>query len=426
MIKLNLRLFDGNLNTNVTTQASLSPEMKTYYDKRLIDNAEPELVHDQFGQKKPIPRNGGKTIEFRKYSALPKAMKPLTEGVTPDGRSLSVTALTSTVAQYGDYITISDVLDLTAIDRNMDEATTLLGAQAGRTLDTVTREVLAAGTNKMFAPIISGGVETPVVARLSLDNTAILTPKLVRLAANKLARMNVPKINGYYIAIAHPDTMTDLMGSSEWQEAQKYVHPEKIYQGEVGELYGVKFVQTTEAKIYGPEAICGIDGLYRTTLQAAVTGAKALKPVDVFDTTVAARITADIAAGKVYKVVCGGIETTVTAVTGGAAGTCTITVADNVTAAQGAVLAGAGASASGAAIYCTLFLGANAYGVTEVEGGGLEFIVKQLGSAGTSDPLDQRATTGWKSLKTAEILLQENMLRVVHSTACNGMVAVSN
>ncbi len=424
MLKLNLRLFD--LNTNVTTQASLSPEMKTYYDKRLIDNAEPELVHDQFGQQKPIPRNGGKTIEFRKYSALPKALTPLTEGVTPNGRSLTVTALTSTVSQYGDYITISDVLDLTAIDRNMDEATTLLGAQAGRTLDTVTREVLAAGTNKMFAPTISGSSETPVVARASINTTAVLTPKLVRLAANKLARMNVPKINGYYICIAHPDTMTDLMGSSEWVEAQKYVHPEKIYQGEVGELYGVKFVQSTEAKIIGPSAIAGVDNLFRTTVQANVSNSTTVKLSDVFDTTTATAVNAAISAGAVYKVYIDGTEKTIASVTGGAAGTCAIVVDSAITVSSGKAVVGYGAGSDGSAVYCSIFLGANAYGVTEIEGGGLEFIVKQLGSAGTGDPLNQRATTGWKALKTAEILLQENMLRVEHSTACNGAIAVSN
>ena len=425
MLKLNLRLFD--LNTNVTTQASLSAEMKTYYDKRLIDNAEPELVHDQFGQKKPIPRNGGKTIEFRKYSALPKALTPLTEGVTPNGRSLSVTNLTSTVSQYGDYITISDVLDLTAIDRNMDEATTLLGAQAGRTLDSVTREVLAAGTNKMFAPKVSGGSETSVSARADVKTTATLTPKVVRLAANKLARMNVPKINGYYICIAHPDTMTDLMGSTEWVEAQKYVHPEKIYQGEVGELYGVKFVQTTEAKIIGPGAIAGIDGYFRTTLRSNVSNSADIYPTDVFDTATATAVNAAISGGATYKIYLAGNEKTISSVTGGAAGTCKITLSASVTSATaGDAIVGVGAGSDGTAVYCSIFLGANAYGVTEVEGGGLEFIVKQLGSAGTGDPLNQRATTGWKALKTAEILLQENMLRVEHSTACNGAIAVSN
>ena len=85
--------------------------MKTFYDMTLIDLAEPELVHAQFGQKRPIPKNGGKIIEFRQFSSLPKALTPLTEGVTPNGRNITVTAKTATVSQFGDYVTVSDMLE---------------------------------------------------------------------------------------------------------------------------------------------------------------------------------------------------------------------------------------------------------------------------------------------------------------------------
>ena len=82
----------------VTATTDLSVEMKTYYDNRLIDLAQPLLVHDQFGQKRPIPRNSGKIIEFRKFAPLAKATTELTEGVTPDGKKLSVSAITATVS----------------------------------------------------------------------------------------------------------------------------------------------------------------------------------------------------------------------------------------------------------------------------------------------------------------------------------------
>ena len=131
-----------NATTSATTGNNLSPEMKTFYDKNLIRLAEPYLVHDRFGQEKPIPRGNGKTIEFRKFSKLPKALTPLTEGVAPDGQALNVTALTATVQQYGGYVKITDLLQLTAIDPIITEATELIGQQAGRTLDTITREIL--------------------------------------------------------------------------------------------------------------------------------------------------------------------------------------------------------------------------------------------------------------------------------------------
>ena len=134
---LDLTLFD--LNPQTTQADGLSAEMKTYYSDYLIDNAAPNLVHDQFGQKHAIPKNGGKQIEFRKFLPFSKATRPLSEGVTPDGGSLSVTNVTATVEQYGYYVTMSDVLMLTAIDNTLLETTKLLGSQAGSTLDTVTR-----------------------------------------------------------------------------------------------------------------------------------------------------------------------------------------------------------------------------------------------------------------------------------------------
>ena len=143
----NMQLFADNPTVNVTTDSGLSAENKTFYDRALIEEAQPNLIHGQFGQKRPIPRNGGKRIQFRRYASLPKALKPLTEGVTPEGRKLSATALEAEVNQYGDFVCLSDVLDLTAIDNNVLEATKAVGRQAGLTLDTITRNVLQSGTN---------------------------------------------------------------------------------------------------------------------------------------------------------------------------------------------------------------------------------------------------------------------------------------
>lgn len=314
-LRINLQLFA----VQVTTQESLSPEMKTFYDMTLIDEASANLVHDQFGQKRPIPKNGGKTIEFRKFSALPKAMTALTEGVTPAGNSLTVTAQTATVAQYGDYITQSDVLELTALDNTILEATKLLGKQAGLTLNTVTRNVLEASTNVTYAEKLVSGVLTPVTSRADLDTTCQLTVDTVMQVVAKLRAQNAPTINGDYVAIIHPYAAYGLMRDPEWVDAHKYTTPENIYEGEIGKVGGVRFVESTEAKIY---------------------------------------------------------------------------------------------SVSGHSVYSTIFLGDGAYGVTEITGGGLQMLVKQKGSAGTSDPLDQRSSVGWKAIKTAEILIDAYLVRV--------------
>ncbi|MBP3413267.1 MAG: N4-gp56 family major capsid protein, partial [Oscillospiraceae bacterium] len=248
--EMNLQLFA----TQVTTQDSLSGEMKTFYDMSLIDEASPNLVHDQFGQKRPIPANGGKTIQFRKFSPLPKASTPLTEGVTPTGNSLNVSTVTATVSQYGDYIVQSDVLELTAVDNTILEAAKLLGRQAGVTLDTVVRNVLHTGTNVTYCPKKGeDGTETEVTSRAQLDETAQLTVDVVNQVVAKLRAQNAPTIDGKYIAIIHPYVAYDLMRDPEWIDAHKYAAAQCLYEGEIGEVGGVRFVQTTEAKIYSGE-----------------------------------------------------------------------------------------------------------------------------------------------------------------------------
>ena len=67
---------------------------------------------------------------------------------------------------------------------------------------------------------------------------------------------------------------------------------------------------------------------------------------------------------------------------------------------------------NGCAVFCTLMFGQDAFGTTEIEGGGLETIIKPKGSAGTADPLDQRSTVGWKGMITAEILVQQYIRRI--------------
>ena len=313
---INLQLFAEN--TNVTTDSGMSVEMKTFYDMTLIDEAQPNLIHNQFGQKRPIPANGGKKIEFRKFASLPKALTALTEGVTPDGKKLSVSKIEAEVSQYGDYVVHSDVLKLTTIDNVIVEATKILGNQAGLTLDTLTRNVLHSGTNVMYCPKADG---TAVDSRTGLDDTCKLTVDVIKRAVAIMKKNNAPKINGDYVAIVHPFVAYDLMSDEAWIDAHKYANPDNIYEGEIGKIAGVRFVESSEAKIY-----------------------------------------------------------------------------------EGGV-------------FGTLLLAEGAYGVTEVTGGGLETIIKQIGSSGVADALNQRGSIGWKAMTTAEILVEPYLMRIESKSA---------
>mgnify|MGYP002553996845 CR=1 FL=1 len=198
---------------STVTTTTLSAEMKTFYDMRLIDEASPMLVHEQFGQKRPIPQGGGKTVNFRRFSPLAKATTALTEGVTPSGSSLSVSSISAIVAQYGDYVVQSE---LTAVDNTILETTKLLGRQAGLTMDTIVRNALLLGTNKSYAPKYVADtngnlVETEVTKTADLDTSAKLTVDVVQRVVAKLRAQNAPTIGGDYVCIIHPYVAYDLI-----------------------------------------------------------------------------------------------------------------------------------------------------------------------------------------------------------------------
>lgn len=410
---MDLYLHDNTNKTTDTTASTgndLSPEMKTYYDTMLIREAEAELVHNQFGQKKPIPKGKGKVIEFRKYSSLGKALTPISEGVTPSGQKLNVSSINATVSQYGGYVEISDMLILTAIDNNLQEATRLIATQAGKTLDTVTREVLNAGTNVLYAGGVSGRGAL-VGGDSTAANNKYLTVLDVKKAVRNLEVANAKRINGYFVGIIHPDAAFDLTNDPDWKYPHQYKDTTALYAGEIGEVAGVRFVKTTEAKVFHAENLLG--STRTLTVAADVSeNATSFTYTGAATNTVAGREL--MFRGKLYK-----------ASTDSAAGT-THTVAIDTTATgyehalpaidvsddTDIIVYPGEAGKNGRDVYSTLIIGQDAYGVTEVEGGGLEHIVKQLGSAGTADPLDQRATCGWKATAVAERLVEQYMVRI--------------
>ena len=408
-----IQLFAVQTTLLNTTGNDLSPEMKTYYDKNLLRAAKAKLVHRQFGQKRPLPQGTGKTIEFRMFTPLKKALTPLTEGVTPAGNQLDVTALTATVAQYGDFIVMSDLLELTALDPIIVEATGLLGDQAGLTDDTLVRDVLVQGTNVMYAPIWTGSplAETAITSRGAIDTTALLTVDLVKQVVAKLRAANVPTIDGYYVGIIHPYAAYDLMNDTAWVEAANYGAPEQRFTGEIGRIGGVRFVESSEAKIWR-----GAD-LTSTTRTLTAGENKSSATTTLVYGTSGVTIAENELAGR--KVNINGVVAEIQSNTA-SSGTHTLTFTESTnfgTVTNGTTLIYPGEGGKGGiSVFATLFMGQNAYGVTDLEGGGLQTIVKQKGSSGTADPLDQRSSVGWKETMTAEILMQPYLVRVEHAS----------
>ena len=308
---INLQLFSADVTPiNVTTQSTMSPTMKTFYDTTLLENAREQMIFTQFGKKQPMK---GNKIEWRKFNTFAKALTPLSEGVIPTGQTFGMTNIEGTITQHGDFTAVSDRLELESFDDVIFGATEEMGAAEGETYDTLTRNILVAGNSVRYCP----NGDTEVTSRDALTNACILTPDVVSKAATWLKKNKAPKIDGCYVALIHPSVSYDLRNSNEWKSFHMYNDVAPIFKGEIGMLHGVRFIETNEAKIWK----------------------------------------------------------------------------DN-----------------GTAVYATLFLGKDAFGILDPEGEGMEMIVKTKGQIG--GPLEQFSTIGYKFCHGAKILYQERMLRV--------------
>lgn len=306
--------------TNVSGQNQLSAEDKTFYERALLERLLPQLNFYKDAQKKKLPKNQGRTMNFRKFNSLTAPSASLTEGVTPDGNDLNVTTVTATVAQEGDFVLISDLIQMTGIDPVLTETSELLGEEAGVVVDNRIQTAISGGTNVYFA----GGATTR--AGLETAETKYLTADDIKKIVRKLKNANAKRFSdGYYHMQIDPDIAYDLMSDSAWVDVSKYSKPEQMAKGELGKMHGMKFFETTNLSIV------------------------------------------DSSAGS-----------------------------------------------SKIPVHIAYAYGKDSYACIDLEGGAgkPEIIVKPNGSAGSADPLDQRASAGWKNCFTAVITQPLALVRV--------------
>lgn len=308
----------------VQTISTLTTENQTFYDTALLKRCLPRLTFYEDGLKKRIPHGKGTSIEWRKFGSLVAATTPLTEGTTPAGKDLSITAISKTLAQYGDFVKVSDVLDMQAKDPVIAETSEVLGEQAAETVNQIIANEISAGTNVRYA----GTAATTN----TLTASDVLTGAVVKKAVRDLRKNNIPTFaDGYYHATISADQAYDLMSDTSnggWIEVNKYINNRPLLKGEIGEYAGVRF-----------------------------------------------RISSEIPT----------VEQTNT-----------------------------GEGATNIIVHKALIYGKDAYGVPEIGAGAAKpkIIVKEKGSAGTEDPLNQRSSIGWKSMFACKRLNELAIVRV--------------
>lgn len=236
--------------TGTTTSSQITSANQNYLSLPLLSRAYPHFVHALWGQVRDIPRNKTENVRFRKYASLSAATTALTEGVTPIGSQESITDITATVLQYGDFLTLTDYLDMTTIDPYKTELAEVLGDQMGDTLDQITKAVLNAGTTVQFAStatsrvtVAAGMIMTGTEVRKSVRTLQGNNAKPLTEIIDPSDGFNTSGIPPAYIAIIDQSTHYDLKNDPDWVKVAEYADPdERIHEAEVGALDEVRFV----------------------------------------------------------------------------------------------------------------------------------------------------------------------------------------
>ena len=401
-------------NPNINTLQGLSQNgtfPTTYYDRQLLESAKTRFVHAEFGQKRPIPRNNGNTVNFRRWNLFDPhtAMNGLTEGETPDGQTLSQTNVEATVKQYGAYVEVTDLLDLTAYDSVINDSAELLGEQIGTVVEWVTRDAMCSTTNVQYA---GGGNNMNSVGEYNKLTVDEIRKAVRTLKRNKARPFADDGRTPHFICICSPDATYDLQSDENWKNVSTYSNSEAIYSGEIGRLYGVVFVESTEAKVYEQSV--------HNKVKLATTNSSTF----VLKSNPTEMEKAYLSQGG-NKIKIGGTEYTLAETNSFNPSTNVVKLSAPASLAADTLVWSEdcgeidATSKDGLPVHAALVFGKDAYGVVDVDGkGAVQLIVKPHGSGGTADPLDQRATVGAKVTAYAAVVLNDLWLvKIIHAVS---------
>lgn len=393
---------ETTLNLNTTSSSGMSPLMEAVLNRNVLEMNKQNRKYTRFGQKVDIPKGKTKTIAFDKLSPLPKATVPLTEGVTPTGSAVNITRIKAEPDQFGNYVSYTDQLDFFAHDPSPEvlKYTDLLTENQLETYEHLDAMELASGLNVFYTGTAS--------SRSELADT--LTVKDVRRAVTALKRNKVQPADGKdFIAFIHPDVVYNIWTDEEWRQPHTYADTKEIYSGEIGRLFGVRFIEDPDAYVFRGTAF---ENKYDELSIVKVD--KASKKVYVAEKITT---TSGYASKKIYI---DNAKYTVTSATAGENGAAYLTLTETITNAliepDMKIYPGDG-GVNGKPVYSTIIVGKNAFGTSGDKT--VQIINKSLGSAGTGDPLNQRGTVGWKGYHFCKILEQTKMARIESLASVN-------
>lgn len=402
-------------NMNKTYSPGVAPSVVEYYERSLLENMKPEMVHNRDAQKRTLPEHNGKTVKFRRFTPFAAITEPLAEGVTPAGQTLTETAFTAMVKPYGGHVELTDEINFYLLDNMHQETAKLLADQAALSLDTISRNALNAGMNVQYA--------NSKTSRGALASTDKLTFAEIKTAVRNLKRKNVkPFADGFYHAIVHPDVVHDLTADTMWVDVAKYQDKVKTERYELGTIYKVKFFESTNAMVF--------------KAQTYIYGTKASLTATAFDAATKCMTVSDSISEDDARAMTGLLVNV--QITKSSANSVTPMCIERVDATNKKVyfrwvpasttdwtttnalkIVPYGGGASGADVYSTLIYGENAFGTIELGGTGrnVQIIINAPGSSGALDPLAQRGTIAWKVKGFCTVILQDDFIVRLESGA---------
>ena len=402
-------------NLNKTYSPGVAPSVVEYYERSLLENMKPEMVHNRDAQKRTLPEHNGKTVKFRRFTPFAAITEPLAEGVTPAGQTLTETAFTAMVKPYGGHVELTDEINFYLLDNMHQETAKLLGDQAALSLDTISRNALNAGMNVQYA--------NSKTSRGALAATDKLTFAEIKTAVRNLKRKNVkPFADGFYHAIVHPDVVHDLTADTMWVDVSKYQDKVKTERYELGTIYKVKFFESTNAMVF--------------KAQTYIYGTKTSLTATAFDAATKCMTVSDSISEDDARAMTGLLVNV--QITKSSANSVTPMCIERVDATNKKVyfrwvpasttdwtttnalkIVPYGGGASGADVYSTLIYGENAFGTIELGGTGqnVQIIINAPGSSGAMDPLAQRGTIAWKVKGFCTVILQDDFIVRIESGA---------
>ena len=250
----------------MTTRTTITSEVDAAYQRTLLDRVTNNFVYTKWAQVRDIQKGSGtNTVRFRRYGNLSAATTALTEGVTPSGSKLSVTAITATTNQYGDYVVLTDKLMMETQDPILTETTEILGDQATDTFDQITRDVLAAGTSVFYANGVAGRAN--VAANVSVADYRKIARALRKNNARKITKIinagtgvGTTSVKAAFVALISPDTHYDLKGTTGFTPVKDYPSSQNLLDpNEVGALDEIRFVETTNSKVFSGAGSGSVD-----------------------------------------------------------------------------------------------------------------------------------------------------------------------